>query len=212
MEQICDLLIGRNYNLNIWAYARVDTVDEKLLDKLRRAGFRWLALGIESSDQRVLSDVSKGQYSSEDTKRVVRMIQGAGIYVIANFMFGLPEDDMESMKHTLNLAREINAEWPNFYTTMAYPGSKLYMDCIKNNVPLPDSWLGYSQYSYECVPLPTKYLSGREVLAFRDYAFNAYFEDNENYFNMIREKFGEDTVKDIRGMLKKKLKRKLLEG
>ncbi len=35
---ICDLLIERGYDLNIWAYARVDTVKANMLDKLKRAG------------------------------------------------------------------------------------------------------------------------------------------------------------------------------
>ena len=35
---ICDLIIERGYDLNIWAYARVDTVKDGMLDKLRRAG------------------------------------------------------------------------------------------------------------------------------------------------------------------------------
>lgn len=211
VEAICDLLIKRDYDLNIWAYARVDTVDENLLDKLRRAGFRWLALGIESASKEVRKEVSKGQYTADDTKRIVEMIHAAGIHVVANFMFGLPEDNLESMQDTLNFARELNCEWPNFYTTMAYPGSQLYRECLANKVPLPETWLGYSQYSYECLPLTTKYLSGGEVLAFRDNAFQAYFENNDRYYAMMEEKFGHETVQEIKDMLKKNLRRKILE-
>lgn len=211
VETICDLLIKRDYDLNIWAYARVDTVDEKLLDKLHRAGFRWLALGIESASKDVRKDVSKGQYTADDTKRIVEMIHVAGIHVVANFMFGLPEDSLESMQATLDFARELNCEWPNFYTTMAYPGSQLYRECLEKKIPLPESWLGYSQYSYECLPLPTRHLSGKEVLAFRDYAFQAYFEDNDRYFTMMEKKFGKESVQDIKAMRKKSLRRKILE-
>ena len=35
---LCDELIARNYDLNIWAYARVDTVRPHMLEKLRKAG------------------------------------------------------------------------------------------------------------------------------------------------------------------------------
>ncbi|MEZ4752548.1 MAG: radical SAM protein [Bdellovibrionota bacterium] len=56
---LCDLLIERDYNLNIWAYARVDTVRDEFLDKLKRAGFRWLALGIESGSKHVRDGVEK---------------------------------------------------------------------------------------------------------------------------------------------------------
>ncbi|MGH7135660.1 MAG: B12-binding domain-containing radical SAM protein, partial [Pirellulales bacterium] len=40
VSSICDLLIERGYGLNLWAYARVDTVHDALLDKLAAAGFR----------------------------------------------------------------------------------------------------------------------------------------------------------------------------
>jgi radical SAM superfamily enzyme YgiQ (UPF0313 family) len=36
---LCDLIIERGYELNIWAYARIDTVKDRFLEKLKRAGF-----------------------------------------------------------------------------------------------------------------------------------------------------------------------------
>src|SRR5436190_1621624 len=56
---ICDLIIERGYDLNIWAYARVDTVKDGMLDNLKSAGFTWLELGIEAADDRVPTDVDK---------------------------------------------------------------------------------------------------------------------------------------------------------
>lgn len=209
---VCNKLIERNYDINAWAYARIDTVDADLLKKLAEAKIKWICYGIESINNRSMEDVKKAQYDKKKIRDVIRMTHDAGLYVIANYMFGLPDDDdVDSMKETLAFARELNCEWINLYSTMAYPGSKLYFDCVKNNIPLPENWLGYSQFSYGCVPLPTKYISGKEVLAFRDYAFNAFFENNDAYFAMIREKFGEDAVMMIKNMLGKKLKRKLLE-
>ena len=50
---ICDGIIERGYDLNIWAYARVDTVKDGMLDKLRARRLPWLAFGIEAADERV---------------------------------------------------------------------------------------------------------------------------------------------------------------
>ena len=86
-------------------------------------------------------------------------------------MFGLPDDNFETMQETLDLAKELNCEYTNFYVTMAYPGSQLFDNALKQNIKLPITWRGYSQYSEECLPLPTKYLSAEEVLNFRDNAF-----------------------------------------
>ena len=37
VESVCDRIIERGHDLNIWAYARVDTVKASILDRLKRA-------------------------------------------------------------------------------------------------------------------------------------------------------------------------------
>lgn len=206
---ICDRIIERGYDLNIWAYARVDTVKGEFLDKLNRAGFRWLALGIESGSKHVRDGVEKGRFGSLEIVNTVKDIQAAGINVIGNYIFGLPDDTRESMQETLDLAFETNCEFANFYCAMAYPGSKLYAMAIENGWALPDSWIGYSQHSYETSPLGTETLTSAEVLKFRDEAFQKYFT-NPRYLDMVRKKFGEDVAAHLREMTKIKLSRKLL--
>lgn len=203
---ICDLMIERDYDLNIWCYARVDTVTERMLRKMKQAGINWVAYGFESASKRVRKGV--GKKTQEDvTKRAIEMTRAAGIHIIANFMFGLPDDDLGTMQATLDMAKEYNFEYVNFYTVMAYPGSHLYEDAIKQGIKLPEQWYGYSQYSEETLPLPTKYLSAQEVLRFRDKAFKEYFS-NPKYLEMIREKFGPQAVEHIEEMLKHEIHRK----
>ena len=138
---ICDLIIERGYDLNIWAYARVDTVKDRYLEKLKRAGFNWLALGVESGSKYVRDGVEKGRFNDFDIVKVTEKIKENGIYIIANYIFGLPDDTTQSMQETLDLAQEINAEWANFYCAMAYPGSPLYQRAKSMNLLLPDDRL-----------------------------------------------------------------------
>ena len=209
VTDICDLLIERNLDLNIWAYARVDTVKPNMLDKLRRAGIRWLALGIESGSAHVRDGAEKA-FSQEDIIAIVRDIQRAGIYVIGNFIFGLPDDDLDTMKQTLDLAKELNCEFVNLYSAMAYPGSPLYLQAVASNLSLPEHWSGFSQHSYDCLPLPTEHLSAAEVLRFRDNAFQDYFS-NPLYLDMVTQLFGWDARRHIEDMASHKLKRIILE-
>ncbi len=195
---ICDLIIERGYDLNIWAYSRVDTVKDEMLDKLRRAGFRWLAFGIEAASERVRDDVQKG-FNQDDIYRVIRRVQDAGINVIGNFIFGLPEDDRDTMQATLDMALDLNCEFANFYSTMAYPGSALYIKAFQENWELPKSWSGYSQHAVDTLPLPTRYLSAAEVLRFRDHAFQTYF-NSPRYLDMIIRKFGAETAQHVQEM------------
>lgn len=203
---ICDLIIERKYDLNIWAYARIDTVkDAKTVEKLKKAGVNWLVLGIEAANQRVRDEIDKG-YSNEDIMKAIKMVREGGINILANFILGLPEDDYDTMQETLNMAIDLNCEFANFYGAMAYPGSELYKIAQKEGWPLPKNWSGYSHHSKDCLPLPTKYISGPEVLAFRDYAWQTYF-NNPRYHKLIEKKFGQKTVEHIKEMASKKLER-----
>jgi len=202
---ICDLLIERGYDLNIWAYARVDTVKDSMLEKLKRAGFNWLALGIEAADDRVLTDVDK-RYEVHEVYDTVRRIKDAGINIIGNYIFGLPEDTPETMQRTLDLAIDLRCEFANFYSAMAYPGSPLYDEAIRRGWRLPEKWSGYSQHSVDTLPLPTRHIPAGEVLSFRDRAFHAYFT-HEPYLRMVKDKFGEATVAHIREMTSHTLER-----
>src|SRR6185436_9362940 len=140
--------------------------------------------------------------------RTIEKVRGAGINVIANYIFGLPEDDLQSMQATLDLAVELNCEFANFYSAMAYPGSQLYNLAVKEGWPLPEKWSGYSQHAIDTLPLPTKHLSGAEVLRFRDHAFQVYF-NSPRYQKMVTQKFGQETAEHIRQMASHNLERQI---
>jgi len=59
VTEICNSIIDRKYDLNIWAYARPDTVTSRMLKKMKKAGIHWLAYGFESANQKVLDNVHK---------------------------------------------------------------------------------------------------------------------------------------------------------
>ena len=192
--------------LNIWAYARIDTIKPDTLALMRRAGIRWLALGIESGSAHVRDGAAKALEES-DIYAAVRVVQAAGINVVGNFMFGLPDDTHETMRATLDMALKLRCEWANFYCAMPYPGSPLHDATPAEHRPL--SWSGYSQHSFDCMPLPTATLTAAEVLEFRDWAFQRYYGSHA-YLETIDRKFGSGAVAEIGQMRGRKLPRELL--
>jgi anaerobic magnesium-protoporphyrin IX monomethyl ester cyclase len=208
---ICEGLAALPFadELNFWSYARVDTVKPHTLALLRRAGIKWLALGIESESAYVRDGVDK-RLKRDDIAEVVKAIQAAGINVIANYIFGLPDDDLESMRRTLQMAIDLRTEWANFYSAMAYPGSPLYDEAVKKGWGLPDIWSGYSQHGYETRPLDTRHVDAATVLKFRDEAHQIYFSSARFLDDTLR-KFGPEAVKHVQAMTKRELPRKLLQ-
>ena len=205
--KICELIIERGYDFNIWAYSRIDTVKEEYLKTLKKAGVNWLALGIESGNRKVRLEVTKGKFTEVDINDIVKKIQDHGISVVGNFIFGLPNDTLETMQETYDMAKELKCEWTSMYSAMAYPGSALHSQFDEKD--LPDSYTGYSQHSFDCKPTPTEYLSAAEELKFRDNAFNNLYRDKE-YVDFLRERFGQGTIDELNKILEHKLKRKLL--
>jgi radical SAM superfamily enzyme YgiQ (UPF0313 family) len=208
---ICEGLAALPFadDLNIWAYTRVDTVPPQNLSALRKAGIRWLALGIESESSYVRDGAGK-RLRRDDIAGTVKTIQDAGINVIGNYIFGLPDDDLDSMRRTLQMAMDLRTEWANFYSAMAYPGSPLYDEAVKKGWALPDCWSGYSQHGYDTRPLDTRHVDAAAVLGFRDEAFRTYFS-SARFLDDTGRKFGAEAVRHVGQMALRTLPRKLLE-
>ncbi len=210
---LCEKLIQRNKNdeLKIWAYSRIDTIKRKeTLLLLRKAGIKWLCLGIESADSKIRLEVSKGKFLDVDVKRIIKEIENADMDIMANYIYGLPGDTKESIEKTFKLSKDLCTLGWNTYAAMALPGSPLYYEALKKNIKLPEKYEEFSFHSYETLPLPTKELKAYEILEARDRKFLEYFS-NSVFLDKIEKKFGQVAVSNIQEMNKVKLKRKIIE-
>lgn len=207
-EPLLNGVVEIKADFNMWAYARVDTIKSQYLDLFKKSGVNWLALGIESANQNVRLGVSKGNFKDFRIKNVTKSIQEYGLNIIANYIFGFPDDTKETCQQTLDLALELNTEMVNMYNCQALPGSAIYLDAKRKGV-LPKTLQGYAFLSYESEPLPTNTMSSAEVLRFRDEAWHKYFS-NFNYLNLVTSKFGNKARENVEALSMIKLKRKLL--
>jgi len=206
---VLENIINEGWDFNMWTYSRVDTVRREYLELFKKAGVNWLALGIEAGNQMVRQEVSKGSFKEVSIHNICRLISDSDINIISNYIFGFPDDNFQTMQETLDLALDLNTEMANMYPCQALPGSPIYRRARVEGWQLPESFEAYGFLSYECQPLPTKHLSSREVLKFRDEAWIKYFT-NEKYLNLIQNKFGLQERINIQKMTEVKLKRKIL--
>lgn len=208
-EPLVNGLAERDLGLRMWTYSRVDTVRPQYLEKFRKAGINWLALGVEAASQSIRREVSKGSFEEVNIREVIKTVRDSGMYVISNYIFGFPEDTLETMQQTLDLALELNTEMANMYPCQALPGSPLYRTAQANGWKLPSTPSGYAFLSYDSEPLPTRHLSAAQVLKFRDDAWRTYFT-NPRYLALVEQTFGLQQRKNVEAMASIRLKRKLL--
>jgi radical SAM superfamily enzyme YgiQ (UPF0313 family) len=213
IEEFCDLLAERNYDLNIWCYARVDSVEPNILKKLKKIGVNWIGYGFEAGDNEfALKDINKKlrktlTYSNSD---VVQMTREAGINMIGHAILGLYEDDEDSIRQNMAFLKKHKFEWNNIYPAFAYPGTPFYKRYIESGiVEEPENWDIYSLYGYDCKPLPTRHLTSEQVLRLRDQLVVEYYSD-PSVRQYMTEKFGSKTLDHLDKMFAIKLPRKIL--
>jgi len=208
---LCEKLAERNKDdtLRIWSYSRIDTVKRpEILKLVRKAGIKWLALGIESGDKSVRLEVDKGKFEDVDVRKVIDKLHESDINVMANYIYGLPGDTRETIEKTFQLSLELCTAGWNTYGAMALPGSLLYKNALEKGTKLPETYEGYSFHSYETLPLPTEKLTAKEIITLRDDAFNKY-HNHKPFLKLIEKKFGKKAAENIAEMTKIKLKRKI---
>jgi anaerobic magnesium-protoporphyrin IX monomethyl ester cyclase len=208
-QKICNLIIERGYNFNIWAYSRVDTCKPQYLDTLKKAGVNWLGLGIENPNQLLRQEIHKDHFVDVKITDLMQNMRDAGINIGGNYIFGLPMDTKESMQSTLDFALANKTEMVNFYCAMAYPGSPLHKTARQKGWKLPETYSGYSQHSYDMLNLSNDNLSAKDIMDFRDKAFITYNSDPD-YLKLLETKFGVSAKQNMEETLNIKLKRKLL--
>lgn len=132
-KDICDLIIKRGLKIK-WELRngiRIDKLDEELMRKMRNAGCFYISFGIESAVQDVLNKMRKG-LSIEHVREKVLLAEKLKIKHGGFFIIGLPGDNFERFKQTLDFALSLPFDEVRFYNAIPYPGTELF-GWIKEN-------------------------------------------------------------------------------
>jgi radical SAM superfamily enzyme YgiQ (UPF0313 family) len=125
VAEICEALLLRGVDVEWKCEGRVDGVDAELLQLMRRAGCRTIAYGVESGHAATLEKLRK----DVDLARVERTFaetRDAGIRSLAYIILGTPGEQSADVEQTLRFVREIRADYVQFSSLTAFPGTDLY--------------------------------------------------------------------------------------
>lgn len=121
---------------------RADRVDEELLVRMRRAGFTYLAFGVESGSDRVLKTIRKGE-KLETIKRSIRLACDLGYDVALFFIVGFPGETWRDIEDSVALARSFPVVDAKFFNLLPLPGTALFKFVRDNGyfTTAPDEYL-----------------------------------------------------------------------
>jgi len=148
-KKICDEIITRKLDVQLACVNgfHVKTVDYELFKKMKTAGCKELWFGVESGNPYVLEKVKKG-ITLDMVRNAVKLARKAGIKTIgAHFIIGLPEETLETVRDTINFARELKLDVIGFNHAGILPSTEL-CEFVKNNGRLlyPIKDMDYDEY------------------------------------------------------------------
>ncbi len=105
------------------------TLNENLLDKMKKSGCRNLNFAIESGSQYVLDNIIKKPLNLKKVKPLVKYAQNIGLNVGIFLVVGMPYETEEQIWDSFRLAEELEVFTPHISIATPYPGSELYEIC-----------------------------------------------------------------------------------
>ena len=194
---LCELIVKRNLDLTWSCFARTDCVSPWLLKKMKRAGCHQILFGIESADPQILQTIHK-PINIEQTRKVVRMVQDAGIEVRAAFMFGSPGETVQSLRRTIDFAKELEPDIAVFNITTPYPGTKMFEWARRNGYLRTLDWSQYDLANsvMELPTVSTEELNRLYRVAYREF----YFRPRYLWRRLLRMRGFEDLRTNLRAL------------
>ncbi len=133
--------IRKNHLDFVWlSEQRVDLVERKLIQEMRKAGCRTLSLGIESANQRILDYFNK-RITPEMSKDAARTVKNAGIdFIMGAFIIGAPTETLTEIKRTLSFAFQLDIDFPQFHIFGAIPGTDVWNRLVEKGKIDPEKY------------------------------------------------------------------------
>jgi len=122
---LCEAISSAGLDLHWKCEARADHVGLATLRRMRRAGCRMVAFGVESSSSRSLEFLRKG-LDPDRTRRALEDCRRAGLDTLAYVLVGIPGETPRDVRRTVRFCRNAGARWIQLSTLSPYPGTDLF--------------------------------------------------------------------------------------
>ncbi len=127
---------------------------------MKDAGCRLLIVGFESGDPQILKNIKKGA-TVERARDFVRDCHKLGLVIHGDFILGLPGETRESIRNTIEFAKQLDCETIQVSIAHAFPGTEFF-DYAKENGFITNEAMsddgGHQMAHIEYPGLPVEYV------------------------------------------------------
>ncbi len=170
--EFADLVEKQQVKFDWSCTARVDLIDDELLTRLREVGCSGLFFGVESASNETLEIIKKG-FTTDQVVEAFDVLKGHPMATTASFMIGLPGDNADKVRETIDFAKRLNPDFAMFSITTPYPGTELYENIDNYDIEITlDDW---SNFTLTKPVVKTSMLSTRDLQRWFVKAYYSYY-------------------------------------
>ena len=136
---ICNEIIKRKLDICWDIRARVDTINEQILNSLKMAGCQGIHYGVEAGSEKILKVLNKG-ITIKKVKDVFELTRKYKIPILAYFMIGNPTETLKDIYTTFRVMKMLNSDYVHLTILTPFPGTKIYYDGLKKETIKRDYW------------------------------------------------------------------------
>ncbi len=170
-----------------WSCTSRVTTDYETLKAQKEAGCRLLIVGYESGDQQILKNIKKGA-TVERARDFTRDCRKLGLIVHGDFIIGLPGETRESIRRTIDFAKELDVETIQVSLAHAYPGTELY-DYAKQNGFITNEQQMVDEGGHQLAQIEYPALPRDEALDAVHRFYDEYYFRPKAVFRIVRKAF-----------------------
>lgn len=139
VREFCERLIEANVDVEWRCNTRVDCVTEELIELMKRAGCLTINFGVESLHPDIMARINK-DVPFEQIDAAHRWCRKYGIRTYTTFLVGSPGETDETIRTTIDRAKKLRPSMAMFFVTIAYPGTELYREAVREKLVEPNWW------------------------------------------------------------------------
>lgn len=173
---ICNEILRRNLKIMWDIRARVDTVDEKILKKLKLAGCERIHFGVEAGAQGILNILRKG-ITLQQAEKAFQWSREVGITTLAYFMIGNPTESRKQILETIKFSVKIKPDYVHIALTTLFPATELYRKGLERKILKHDYWKEFAENPRtDFVPeLWEENLTREELVKLSKFAYKSFY-------------------------------------
>jgi radical SAM superfamily enzyme YgiQ (UPF0313 family) len=171
-EALCEAILSAGlHRIDYYVQAMTSAIathGARLAPLMRRAGFRYVFLGIENMDEQNLKFLRAtakntardgGVAGGNATLRAIDLLHRNGMYVVGGLIVGNPDDTTASIQSNLEMAGRY-VDWPYIQHPMPYPRTPMTKDFAEQGLIAHDR---VEEYDGTTAVVRTKHVDGEEV-------------------------------------------------